>query len=236
MNNGSSISNRLIYAFKNFIDLIYPRLCSNCQDQLSESEKILCASCKSSLPILDYTSQHEIISSKFFDVNPKYSFCYLFYNKGNITQKLLYSFKYNGQIQVGEKLGRWFAHQISDYINTSEIDLITPVPLHRSKKRKRGFNQSEILALMLSEELNIKMTNALKRLTSTSSQTKKSRVDRIFNVKDIFEVKNSKNIEGKHILIIDDVITTGSTIASCATTLLENGARAISVASLAIAR
>jgi len=218
------------------LDLIYPRLCYGCQSHLSETEYILCVYCKSSLPIIEYDKLYDSFISKFIDINPKYIFCFLLYNKGNITQKLLYSFKYNGDVEVGEFLGRWFAGNILSKRVINDIDLIVPVPLHKNKKRERGFNQSEILARTLGSELNIQFKDPLIRVDKTRTQTKKSKTERIFNVKDIFDVNDKASIKNKHILLLDDVITTGSTISSCALILLKNGAERVSVASLAMAR
>jgi len=149
---------------------------------------------------------------------------------------LLYSFKYNGDVEVGEFLGRWFAGNILSKRVINDIDLIVPVPLHKNKKRERGFNQSEILARTLGSELNIQFKDPLIRVDKTRTQTKKSKTERIFNVKDIFDVNDKASIKNKHILLLDDVITTGSTISSCALILLKNGAERVSVASLAMAR
>ncbi len=228
--------NNINKSVNRLVDLVYPRLCFYCSEYLTETEDVLCVYCKSSLPVLDFSRNYGVISSKFVDVNPKNVICFLTYKKGNITQSLLCDFKYNGDKQIGSQLGTWFGNFIQDNLHISNIDLIVPVPLHKSKERKRGFNQSEIVAKAISEVLSVPCLNALERRKESKTQTRKSRTDRMFNVKDLFSVLDPDLVKGKHILLIDDVITTGSTLAACSMELIKHDVGAISIATLALAK
>ena len=221
-----------------FIDLIFPQLCFNCQELLTTSEKVICISCKANLPIIDHHAQMENTIEKFMDINPVNVFCYLQFKKDNVTQKLLHEFKYSGYRQIGDTLGHWFGEQIkSDLKGEKKIEFIVPVPLHARKLTKRGFNQSEIIANGISRALGIPVKNKLiERVLENKTQTLKSRSERMFSVRGLFKVNNPKDIKGKHVLIVDDVITTGSTLASCAAEMLDAGATKISLASLALAK
>lgn len=224
-------------AFIHFLDLIYPPLCCSCKDLLLHKEVIICTQCKLDLPVLDNPVVMQRIRDRLMDINPRFLSCYLYYKKGNITQKLLHQFKYQGNEQLGLILGRWLGEHLASEVDTSQVDLIVPVPLHRSKLKKRGFNQSAVIAKAISEMTNLPCRkNAIARLSTNKSQTKKTRLNRMMDVRDIFEVHDPEILKGKHVLLVDDVITTGSTIASCATKILEAGADKVSLASLAAAQ
>jgi Predicted amidophosphoribosyltransferases len=159
-----------------------------------------------------------------------------FYNKDSRIRKLIHNLKYKGITEIGFELGKIYGESLirSDFL--TGIDVIVPVPLHQSKKRARGFNQSEIISDGISSATGIMVDrNSLQRITVTETQTRRSRFDRWINVEGIFSVKDSSLLEGKHILLIDDVITTGSTLESCANELLKAEGVKVSVAELAVA-
>ena len=159
-----------------------------------------------------------------------------FYNKGSRIRNLIHNFKYKGIKEIGYELGRIYGLSLKSSGFTSDIDLIIPVPLHPTKKRIRGFNQSEIISSGLAEVTGLPFNmDSLIRTTGTATQTMRSRYDRWTNVEGIFQVKEPEEITGMHILLLDDVITTGSTIESCATELLKVAGVKVSVVSLAFA-
>lgn len=159
-----------------------------------------------------------------------------FYNKGSRIRNLIHNFKYKGIKEIGYELGRIYGLSLKSSGFTSDIDLIIPVPLHPTKKRIRGFNQSEIISSGLAEVTGLPFNmDSLIRTTGTATQTMRSRYDRWTNVEGIFQVKEPEEITGMHILLVDDVITTGSTIESCATELLKVAGVKVSVVSLAFA-
>lgn len=150
-----------------------------------------------------------------------------FYNKGSRIRSLIHNLKYKGIQEIGYELGRLYALSLKSSAFLSDIDLIIPVPLHPSKKRIRGFNQSDLISAGIADVTGLPVyMESLVRIIGSSTQTKRSRYDRWTNVEGIFKVTDPAIIMGKHVMLVDDVITTGSTIESCASELLKiNGVR-----------
>jgi len=161
---------------------------------------------------------------------------FLFFSKGGRVQNLMHEFKYRSKKEIGFYLGELFARELSKDNWLDEIDVIIPVPLHYKKQEIRGYNQSEEIAKGLNIQSSIPVETAvIKRIVASETQTKKSRFRRWENVSEIFQIDNPEKIEGKHILIVDDVITTGATLEACAQKLLTIEGVKISLASLAYA-
>jgi ComF family protein len=159
-----------------------------------------------------------------------------FYTRGSRMRKLIHNMKYRQRKEIGYELGRLYSASLKSSGFSDDFDLIIPVPLHPSKLRKRGYNQSEYIARGIAEVTNIPVeTMCLKRVVGAGTQTKSSRFDRWLNVKGIFKVDRPDKLIGKHILLVDDVITTGSTIESCAIELLKIENVKVSVVALAAA-
>lgn len=157
--------------------------------------------------------------------------------KSSKVQKLLHSLKYKGESEIGVALGKLYAHYFEQADLEKNFDLILPVPLHRFKKRKRGYNQSEEFGKGLSEVLTIPCSDdVLERRFQTSTQTKKSKVNRWTNVSDVFAVRKPDEIEGKRILLVDDVMTTGATLEACGQVILDGGCKSLSIACIAAAQ
>jgi len=162
---------------------------------------------------------------------------FLFFNKGGSVQKLIHQFKYKSKIETGRYLGELLGKDLlqSDLFNT--IDVIIPVPLHKKKLHTRGFNQSDIIAEGIGKTMHVPaIMDTLIRTEFTETQTKKARYTRWENVKGKFGIQNPQTIEGKHILLVDDVLTTGATLEACAQTLLEVPNTKVSLATLAYAQ
>ncbi|WP_242695843.1 ComF family protein [Desertivirga brevis] len=165
-----------------------------------------------------------------------FTFCgaFLYFSKGSRVQSLLHQLKYNNRPEVGLKLGHLYGKQLSSALSSFLPDVIVPVPLHPKRQKKRGYNQSEYFARGLSETMHIPIdTSTLQRGAFTSSQTKKSRFLRYENMKDVFFLSKAEEFEGKHILLVDDIITTGATIESSAIPIHEVPATKISIAGIA---
>jgi len=148
---------------------------------------------------------------------------YFFYTKGSDYRHILFKLKYHGYRELGEVMGRYMAKELLASGFFQGIDLIIPVPLHSKRKRARGYNQSEWIASGLSHATGIPMDlDSLKRVVASNTQTRKSVFERWENVKDVFQVACPENMQGKHILLVDDVLTTGATLLSCATILVDS--------------
>jgi ComF family protein len=227
----STLVSRLL---KDFLSLIYPRLCITCGNDLSKHENLMCTKCELDLPRTQYHKEPENpIEQTFWGrVKIEKASAYFFYSKGSRYQKLIHDLKYKGKQFIGYELGRKMASELGNTA-LSSVDVIVPVPLHPKKLKKRGYNQSECIAKGLSEALKIETnSHSLYRKTNTQSQTKKSRFDRWENVKDVFAIKNKHVFSDKHVLLVDDVITTGATLEACISQLLTCPDCRVSVISL----
>jgi ComF family protein len=158
-----------------------------------------------------------------------------FYTRGSRIRKLVHNLKYKGITEIGHEMGRIYAISLKSSGFFKDIDIIVPVPLHPSKQRRRGYNQSEYISSGISEVAGLPVDlKSLKRISVSDTQTRRSRYERWINVEGIFGVTDSMALKGKHILLVDDVITTGSTIESCAAELLKIEDVKVSVVALAV--
>jgi ComF family protein len=222
----------------NILSLFYPDVCAACGSLLYKNEKTVCLSCRVLLPKTAYEKDdHNPVARMFWGRIPFHavSSCYFFSKHGKI-QHLVHELKYKKNKDAGLFLGNELAKSLSESPYFSGIDFIVPVPLHPKKMHKRGYNQSEIIGKGMTEiipaELN---TTNLVRSVASATQTHKSRLARWDNVKDIFILNRPEEFAGRHVLLIDDVITTGSTIEACGRALLQAPDIKISVAAAACA-
>ncbi|WP_317042009.1 ComF family protein [Algoriphagus alkaliphilus] len=158
---------------------------------------------------------------------------YLRFSKKGKSQKLLHQLKYKNKPEIGEEMGRLYGLLLSQNGYLKEWDVIVPVPLHPMKQKRRGFNQSEKFALGLAKPLDLAVENLLERRKFTETQTKKSRLERLENVDEVFGLRQGENISGMRILLVDDVITTGATLCACSNVLLANGAKHVDLVTIA---
>lgn len=220
------------------LNLLFPRSCVVCGGCLVKGEETVCTMCNSRMPRTNYHLQpdNEIEQRFWGKAEIERATSYFFYNKGSDYRHILFKLKYNGYKELGEVMGRYMANELlaSDFFKG--VDVVIPVPLHSKRKKVRGYNQSEWIALGISLATGIPMDlNTLVRSVSNNTQTRKSVFDRWDNVKDVFQVTSPEKIQGKHILLVDDVLTTGATLVSCATKLLESSDVKISIITLAVA-
>lgn len=221
-----------------FLGLFYPELCAACQNSLYEQEEVFCSKCIYELP---RTHFHKVpgnpLEQTFWGrVQIERAAAFYFFQKDSKFQNLLHRLKYHNQKEIGIELGKQYSSDLLNEDDFKQIDYIIPVPLHKKKLYKRGYNQSAIISQGLQEFLPAKLrTDILFRKVFTDTQTKKSRYERWENVEDVFGVNNSEELEGKHILLVDDVITTGATIEGCAQVLKNAADVKVSVVSLAYA-
>lgn len=222
-----------------FLNLFFPNNCQACGQALIKNEKIICLSCLYKLPKTNFQMHQENPISQIFwgRVNINSATSFLFFNKGGNVQKLIHQLKYKGNTETGRYLGELMGDDLKKSSLYTGIDLIVPVPLHQNKLHKRGYNQSEIIAEGISKAMQLPVdTNSFIRLEHTETQTKKARYTRWENVKDKFGVINPEKLEGKHILLVDDVLTTGATLESCAHSLLKVSQTNVSMVTLAYAQ
>jgi len=221
-----------------FLSLLFPRLCYACGNHLLRNEKLICTECFVMMPRTNYHLDEDNPVARLFwgRCRIEKAAAFSFYNRGSRIRNLIHNLKYKGIKEIGYELGRIYGTTLLSSGFTDGIDLIIPVPLHPSKKRQRGFNQSEIISSGLSESTGLVMdTKILERKVITATQTRRSRYERWVNVEGIFSVADSCRIEGKHVLLVDDVITTGSTLESCVNELLKTDGVKVSIAALAVA-
>ena len=223
---------------KYLIQLIYPNTCICCHKHLVDTETFVCTLCLLELPATNFhLIPHNDLEKLFWGrINIERAIALFFYKKGGKTAKILHALKYHDTPEIAEFLGRYYGTFLKNFLKVNNIDAVVAIPLHKNKLRLRGYNQSEKLAAGLADSLAIENLSVfITRNKFTETQTKKSRLERSDNVNKVFEVNDIKMFENKHILLIDDVITTGATIDSCANEILQIINCKVSVAGLAFA-
>ena len=225
--------------FNDFVALFYPRLCLACEYHIPPRDQVICISCQYQLPKTKFHLEREnAFTQRFWGRVPVDAGAALYhFTKSSKTQQLIHQLKYQGKRQVGIQLGQLYGKALKASPYFEKVERIIPVPLHPRKQKIRGFNQSAQFAQGLSESMQIPWSeNNLIRTTMSESQTQKSRMDRFANVQAAFQVKNEKEISGKHLLLVDDVMTTGATLEACALQLLKVDGVKVSMATIAIAQ
>lgn len=228
----------LLDVISDFVSLIYPNECLCCQTPLMKQERIICTDCEIHLPRTNYHREEGNEIEKIFwgRVKIEKASSYFLFKKGSKYQKLMHNLKYKGEYGIGVYLGRKYGLELCEANYFSDVDLIIPVPLHAKKLKKRGYNQSMAIAEGLSFGLKCEIGNdILVRTVFSETQTRKGRFERWENMQSIFEITNCKFIEGKHILLVDDIVTTGSTLEACAQVLLAVKDVKVSIATIAFA-
>ncbi len=227
----------LLHSVEDLINLVFPVNCEYCGENLRRGEETLCSFCEYQLPKTKFHLQPDNpVEAVFWGRVKLYSAAtFLYYQKGEMVQHLIHQLKYHGKGHIGVYLGRIFGQHLNESSRFATADRIIPVPLHWRKMKLRGYNQSEKIAIGLAESMDAVLdTKSLKRTVHSSTQTKKSRFERWENVKAIFELGDKvEELEGKHILLVDDVITTGSTIEACVNRLSAIKDIKVSIISLA---
>jgi len=219
-------------------NLFFPRVCEVCGGGLVHGETIICIRCFLNLPRTDYHDQKDNKTAELFNgiVPFKKVSSFYFYTKHSAYTSIIHSLKYEGKIEIGHYFGELFGNELKRSGFCESIDCIIPVPLHKNRFRERGYNQSLCIAEGLSKATGIAIDNdSIKRIVYTKTQTKKSKLERFGNVDHIFELNKHHSLTNKHVLLLDDVITTGATIESLAQAIESVDGLTISIASLALA-
>lgn len=225
--------------FNDFISLVFPVSCTACKRVLVGQEEHLCTFCRYNLPYTNFhLRENNPVEKSFWGRVPMRACAsFLYFTKEGRVQEMLHQLKYHGNQQIGIELGKMYGIELKRSPIFNSVDLIIPVPLHPIKLSKRGYNQSEIFAHGLSQSMNIPInTNSLIKSDNNGSQTKLGRYLRWKNVESAFAITNEEQLKNKHILLVDDVVTTGSTIESCANKILSIQGTSVSLATIAIAK
>ena len=221
-----------------FVSLFFPRYCLACSNSLVGGEETLCTRCIIDLPKTSYPpDENPVIDKLAGRLQLAYGTAFLKLKKEGMVQRMLHQLKYNQHPEIGVKLGKVFGQELKTFGLGEAFDVIVPVPLHASRKRKRGYNQSAKFAEGLSYSLGVPWDESISyRKSSTKTQTRKSKAERWENVKDVFSIANTDALRGKRILLVDDVITTGATLEACGRHLQDEGCNSLSVACIAEAQ
>lgn len=219
----------------NLLHLFLPDVCVVCESELLEGEMGACLSCLYKLPktnnYKEKDNSAEILMAGRIPFERIASYCA--YSSGGILPPLIHNLKYYHKKEIGLLLGRMFGEDLAESDFIKPVDLIVPVPLHPKKKKSRGYNQAEIIAQGISESTSLPLSAGnLVRVVHNPSQTKRTKTERWENVKGIFEVIDKQIYEHKHILLVDDVITTGSTIEACGIALHKCNNLKLSIATI----
>ena len=220
--------------------LLFPVECAVCGDSLAEGETFVCTACRFRIPMTGFAEQVDNpMRERLTSMIPIHNAAALYYFVAESDwRQAIHDFKYRGRWSHARNLGIWFGHILKQSGNYDNIDLVIPVPLHLRKRLQRGYNQSDYIADGIASVLGTKVSyHALQRKTNNESQTRHSRNERWDNVEGIFKVRHPESLHGKHILLVDDVFTTGATIISCCEALFAAcEGISISVATLAISQ
>jgi len=221
---------------KDFFRIFYPDLCINCENQLEKNENTVCTFCRHDLPLTNFTnySENKIAKTFYGRIIIEKANTLLFYRKEGITKKLIHELKYKGNEEIGTFFGNWLGEILKQNNEFSDINIIVPVPLHPKKLKQRGYNQVTKFGEKLSYHLKKPfLENVLLRTSTSKTQTFKARFERFNNNDTKFQSNNTSSFKNKHILLIDDVITTGATIESCAKELQKTEGVKISILTMA---
>lgn len=224
---------------EDFISLFYPRYCRGCLSSLVKGEDLICTQCLLEMPRSYYHLYNDNpFYMKFRGRLPVKHVMTLFkFAKQSRVQQVLHALKYKQQPELGEMLGRIYGHDLVHAKFYDSFDMIVPVPLHRSRRKIRGYNQSEEFGKGLSQMLGAPCDDTcMERVAKTETQTHKTKINRWENVKSVFQVVNPAPILDKRILLVDDVVTTGATLEACGQALLDAGCRELSIACIAAAQ
>lgn len=219
--------------------LIFPQLCEGCRTPLLFQEKVLCMNCAFELPQTNFHHNPENEAALRIAGRIPYqnATAFAYFTAEGLLQHLLHRLKYSGRKAVGVYLGEQAGHALKNTDWIGNVQAIIPIPLHPKKEAKRGYNQSAIIAAGLSNILNVPVQmHALVRTRHTESQTRMSREERTVNVKDAFVLHPKAQLTNQHILVVDDVLTTGATIEAASSALLHAPGLKLSVCTVGLAK
>ncbi|GGF28079.1 ComF family protein [Echinicola rosea] len=222
--------------FNDFLALVFPQTCAVCRSSLFDFEELICRSCQVQLPFTTYHQRpdnNDLALKVMGLTRVGRVMAFLRYSKKGVSQRLLHQLKYRNQPEMGVLLGKMYGHELARNGYKDTWDGIFAIPLHPAKQKRRGYNQSMMFAEGLSSVLDSPVRDSLLRTKFTSTQTNKSRMERIANVEHVFSLVTGTDLKNKKLLLVDDVMTTGATLAAAANVLLEAGAEQVDLAVIA---
>ena len=225
--------------FKSIVNLFFPKVCSGCNSFLLTNENVICTVCRHDIPLTNHhLNPDNDASKKFYGRIPIQHASALFYfHKKGIVQQLIHNLKYKGHEEIGSIIGEWYAEDLSQMEFIQTVDEIIPVPLHPRKLKERGYNQVTTFGKALSSSLNLIYNDSLlNRNKYSKTQSKKNLLGRTEGIESVFDVTFTEKDHDKHFLLIDDVITTGSTLEACSRALLKIPGARISIVCMAMAQ
>jgi ComF family protein len=220
------------------LHLFYPHVCTGCGSDLLDAKNLLCLKCIHDLPNTGFCDLADNPVEKYFwgRIPLKAAYSQFYFSKEFLIQHLIHQLKYKADTTIGFYLGEMMGTTLQNSNRFSTIDVLVPLPLYADKEHKRGYNQAEIICKGISAVLHLPvLSGAVIRQRSTETQTRKHRTERWENVKDSFKVVQPNELSGKHILLVDDVVTTGSTLEACGQVILHQTNTTLSIATLAYA-
>ncbi len=223
---------------ESFLRLFYPHLCKACGNEVFQNTSLLCWRCIENLPLTEFEKHAENPVKHLFTgrLHLQEACSWLYFSRDSITQAIIHRFKYQGQQQLAKYAGELMGRSLSENERYHEVDVIVPLPLNDRKLRQRGYNQAELLAQGIANMLHKPLDNsAVMRTRYTATQTKKNRIQRWINVEHVFDIQQQHQLQGKHVLLVDDVITTGASMEAMGAVLLKIPGLRLSVCSLAYA-
>lgn len=223
---------------KSVLNLFFPPVCSGCHSFLLSNENVICTLCRHNIPLTNHhlNPDNEAFTKFYGRIPVGYASALLYFHKKGIVQELIHNLKYKGQEEIGKVLGEWYTDDLKNSKIIQSVDEIIPVPLHKRKLRERGYNQVTVFGTTLSKGLNIPYNpNLLIRNVYSKTQSKKTLLNRSEGIDTVFDVVFTEKDHNKHFLLIDDVITTGSTLEACSSALLKIPGAKISIVCMAMA-
>lgn len=223
---------------KSIFNLLFPKVCNACSVALLDYEIMVCTTCRHNLPITNFhkDKNNHIKKVLYGRADIKEGTALFWFIKQGIVQQLIHNLKYRGQENIGKLLGEWLGNELNKIEHYQTVDIVIPVPLHKKKLKTRGYNQVALFGQTLAQCLNADYKDdVLIKLTNTTSQVHKKRLARWQGKNEIFTTQNLNTMQGKHILLVDDIITTGATMEACCNQLIKAKNIKISIATMAIA-
>ncbi|NJW52929.1 ComF family protein [Salinimicrobium oceani] len=223
--------------FHDFLDLVFPRICHACDTALHSKEEILCTSCLHELPLAQHhlDNSNEIEKIFYGRIPVENATSLLLFEKKGLAQKLIHNLKYRGYEEIGTYFGQWLGNEIKEIPKWQQISAVVPVPIHKQKFRKRGYNQVTRFGMEIAAALEVPyIDDVLLKITATQTQTVKKRLARWGSFDETMVISNSEKLKDRHVLLVDDLVTTGATLEVCAQKLLKIEGVKISIATIAV--